>query len=387
MRDRIRVALFSELPTPYRWPVFERLLDRPELDLRIFFCSRTEKDRAFRFDFRPDERVRFLPVVTLSFLGRRTIHYHLNPSVFSVLARERFDVAVFPGYAMFASHAGETFCRARRLPYVIFSETTLLDRRPGAVRALKRLVVKPLVSGASAWLATGKLSAEYLASYGAEPEGIFRFPNTPDVEAFARGAVAAAPARAAFRARHGAAERPAVLFVARLIGVKRCDLLLDAAALLAREGTPIALWIAGDGAERPALERRAADLSLDGVRFLGSVATSALPELYGAADLFVLPSDHEPWGAVVLEAMACGLPVVASDRVGSAPDLVDDTTGAVFPAGDAAALADRLRRLLASPDRLRRMGDRAADRVREAGPDACVAGFLAAVQRAAGRRS
>ncbi len=64
VRTRPRVALLSELPTPYRWPIFARLLDREDLDLRIFFCAETESDRSWEFDFHPDRRVRFLPVRT-----------------------------------------------------------------------------------------------------------------------------------------------------------------------------------------------------------------------------------------------------------------------------------------------------------------------------------
>ena len=102
MRSVPRVALFSELPTPYRWPVFSAICERGDLDTRIFFCTRTEKDRQWQFDFHPGEETRFLPVRTASIAGRRTIHYHVNHTVFGELRRGLFDVVVFPGYAMFA---------------------------------------------------------------------------------------------------------------------------------------------------------------------------------------------------------------------------------------------------------------------------------------------
>ena len=374
-----RVALFSELPTPYRWPVFQRLLERAEFDLRIFFCARSEPDRDWDFDFRPDRRVRFLPVRTFSSTGRRTIHYHVNPTVFGELRRGRFDVVVFPGYAMFASHAGEGWCRAHGTPYVIFSETTRLDARSGAVRALKRAVVGPLVAGASAWLATGRLSREYLISYGAGDAAIFPFPNTPDVAGFQRGAAAARRDRMAVRAHYGATERPVVLFVGRLIGVKRVDLLIEAAGRLRGAAAEPAVWIAGDGADRGELMALARERGLSEVRFLGSVPTADLAGLYAAADLFVLPSDHEPWGAVTLEAAACGLPIVVSDRVGAGPDVVDTENGGVFPAGDAGALAALLGSLLADPAGLRRMGGLSSERMRTLGPDRCVESFGKAI--------
>ena len=381
--ERPRVALFSELPTPYRWPIFERLLERDDLDLRVFFCAETESDRSWKFDFRPDHRVRFLPVRTFTFGGRRTVHYHLNPTVLRELRRGRFDAVVLPGYAMSASQLGALYCRATGTPYVMFSETTHLDRRPGPLRLLKQLLVRPLISGARAWLATGILSRRYLVSYGAREDSVFFLPNTPDTAALSEEAGRRRPERDLLRAKLGAGPDPVVLFVARLIGVKRCDLLLDAARTLRERGRAFHLWIAGDGPERGVLERTASEYGLPEVRFLGNVDTSELPGLYAAADMFVLPSDHEPWGAVVCEAAACALPLVLSDRVGAAPDTVTDgENGFCFASGDPNALAGALERLLEDPEQRMRMGARSAERMKRYAHEHLVRQFLEALDRA-----
>jgi glycosyltransferase involved in cell wall biosynthesis len=120
------------------------------------------------------------------------------------------------------------------------------------------------------------------------------------------------------------------------------------------------------------------------VRFAGSRPWKELPALYAAADLFVLPSTFEPWGAVVAEALACGLPVVVADRVGCAPDLVQPgQNGWVVPAGDAGALAALLREALADPARLAAMGAASARLALDWGEDACLEAFVAAVEAAA----
>jgi len=380
---RPRVALLSELPTPYRWPIFKRLLERDDLHLRIFFCAKTESDRSWKFDFQPDHRVRFLPVRTITWEGRRTIHYHLNPSIVRELRRGGFDALVLPGYAMSASQLSALYCRLTKTPYVMFSETTQLDRRPGPVRLLKKLLVRPLIAGAKAWLATGSLSRRYLVSYGAREDGIFSFPNTPDVAALSAQARRHRPERDRLRAQLGAGPAPVILFVARLIGVKRCDLLLEAARGLRERGLAFSLWIAGDGPERIPLERTAREYGLTDVRFLGNVESSRLLALYASADLFVLPSDHEPWGAVVCEAAACGLPLVLSDQVGAAPDLVTDgESGYCFPSGDAGALQRALERLLEDPEQRKRMGARSAELVSVYTHEFLVRQFLLALDRA-----
>ncbi len=292
------------------------------------------------------------------------MHYHFNPTILRELSRGGFDAVVLPGYAMSASQFSALYCRVTRTPYVMFSETTHLDRRPGPVRLLKRLLVGPLISGAKAWLATGLLSRRYLVSYGAREDGVFFFPNTPDVAALGTEATRRRPERNRRRAELGAGDAPVILFVGRLIGVKRCDLLLMAAARLREQGRKFHVWIAGDGPERAALEESAVRLGLGETRFLGNIRSGELPAFYTAADVFVLPSDHEPWGAVVCEAAACGLPLVLSDRVGSAPDaVVDGQNGFCFPSGDHVALADALERLLADPGLRNRMGAESAVRV------------------------
>ena len=88
---------------------------------------------------------------------------------------------------------------------------------------------------------------------------------------------------------------------------------------------------------------------------------SKLPGVYAASSLLVLPSQNEAWGLVVNEAMACGLPVVVSDRVGSrlGIGIVPGVTGEVYPAGDVEALATILRGLLPDREKLGRMKDAA----------------------------
>ena len=120
----------------------------------------------------------------------------------------------------------------------------------------------------------------------------------------------------------------------------------------------------GDGEERSRLETLAQDRHLSGVRFLGFQNQSELPAFFALADVFVLPSRHEPWGLIVNEAMAAGCPVIASSDVGAAPDLVlDGVTGFTYPVGDVDALTDALARLLQHPATAARMGRAAAEHI------------------------
>jgi glycosyltransferase involved in cell wall biosynthesis len=122
--------------------------------------------------------------------------------------------------------------------------------------------------------------------------------------------------------------------------------------------------IVGDGEERGALERQAKENGLEGVRFCGFRNQSELPGFFDLATVFVLPSQHEPWGLIVNEVMNAARAVIVSDDVGCQPDLIEDgVEGCVFPAGDVAALTDALRRVLATPETAAAMGQRALAKI------------------------
>lgn len=163
---------------------------------------------------------------------------------------------------------------------------------------------------------------------------------------------------------------PVLLFVGRLVTRKGVDRLLDALARL--PDRPWRLEVVGFGPERDRLERTADALGLaDRVVFLGRVSDAELVDAYRRASAFVLPAtldergDTEGLGVVLLEAMAYGLPVLATARGGIVDVVVDGETG-LLVADEIDALAAGVTRLLDDPAAARRMGERGRARVREA---------------------
>jgi glycosyltransferase involved in cell wall biosynthesis len=161
-------------------------------------------------------------------------------------------------------------------------------------------------------------------------------------------------------ARNGT-RRPRLVAVGRLKAPKDFLTLVRAVAELPARACE--LVVVGDGPDREELEAEIRDLGLDGdVRLLGE--RSDVAELLAGADAFVLSSVSEGMPISVLEAMAAGLPVVAT-QVGGVPELVaDGETGFLVPPGEPQALADALRRLLADQDLRQRLGDAGLERVR-----------------------
>ncbi len=132
-----------------------------------------------------------------------------------------------------------------------------------------------------------------------------------------------------------------VLFAGKLAHVKGVDILLEAVKRYEDQDPKSVTLIVGDGDVRSELEAQAKALNLKTVRFLGNVLQPALCRLYNAADVSVVPSRSEGFGLVAVEAMACGIPVVASD-VGGLPGIVNDRVGALAKPEDPDSLAEAI---------------------------------------------
>jgi glycosyltransferase involved in cell wall biosynthesis len=191
---------------------------------------------------------------------------------------------------------------------------------------------------------------------------------------------------AALRASWGVSPNDVViLFSAKLQPWKRpLDLLRAFAKASLSNGI---LVFAGEGPLRPQLESEAANLGVASrVRFLGFVNQSQLPAVYTAADLLVLPSEFEPFGLVVNEAMCCARPVIASDRAGASRDLVAPVCpDFVFHCGDVDALAELIRKAAADPARLKELGRAALSHIQTWSPERNIAASAEAVRVAVSR--
>jgi glycosyltransferase involved in cell wall biosynthesis len=158
-------------------------------------------------------------------------------------------------------------------------------------------------------------------------------------------------------------EAPIVLFVGNLEPRKQVDVLLRALALV-RERVPGALLLvvgsgesAGAQDQTSRLQRLTAELGLStAVRFVGRLSEERLLDAYAAADVFALPSSSEAQGIVALEAMACGLTVVATAVGGLLGTIADGETGYLVPAGEVSSLAERLVEALSEADKRAAIG-------------------------------
>jgi glycosyltransferase involved in cell wall biosynthesis len=175
-----------------------------------------------------------------------------------------------------------------------------------------------------------------------------------------------------------------MLFVGRVVYQKGLDLLLEALAGLRH--IPWEVVVAGDGSQREPLSSRARDLGLaERIRFAGWLRGDEILQAYREANLFVFPSRHEGMPNAVLEAMAAGLPVIASRIAGNEELVVHGETGALVPSEDPGALQQALAALLPDSRHRAAMGAAGRKRVEERYTwDQVAAAYHGLVSRAAG---
>lgn len=303
----------------------------------------------------------------------------------AALAEIRPHAAAVNGWGDFGSVLTLRCCLRQQLPIVLMSESSAGDeRRTWIKESIKRRILRLCGSA----LVGGQSHAEYLAALGLSPERISTGYDVVDNLHFARGADAARANPEPHRRRLGVT-RNYFLASNRFIPKKNLLFLIRAFARYRASYRPTAagdeawnLVLLGDGPLRPEIERLVCELKVaEAVIRPGFRTYEELPAFYGLAGAFVHASTAEQWGLVVNEAMACGLPVIVSNRCGCARDLVQHSeNGFQFDPQDEAGLANFMTQITGNPARLAAMGQRSRELIENWAPDRFGLGLRAAAE-------
>ena len=381
-----RVAILVAAPTPYRDPLFERLARSADYDIQALYCCDHQLDQGWRISA-PLYPARFLRNLAPAVWHGWQLIGSINPGVRRELRAYRPDAVIVYGYASATTLLAILWASKHRIPVLMRSDSNLLDEegKPPLVLAVKRLFMRWLTSCVSGFLSVGTLNSRYWLRYGAKPEKIFLARYAVDNEYFCSQAARYRACREQIRDENDWRQRYLLLFVGRLAGEKGVDMLIEGVRRISKVRADIGLLIVGEGPERKSLEKRAQNLPQ--VFFLGFQDWNQLPRYYAAVDLFVLPSVREPWGLVVNEAMASGLPVLTTRKVGAAQDLIiEGQSGYSVPENDAEAMALAIDRACQSEERLRAMGGVAQQLIASWNYEATLSGFYQALASCLGSK-
>lgn len=368
----MRIAIIVNMVAPYTAPLFTKLAERAECELLVVSETLMERDRAWA----PETDLPFEHVLLESwtvdlaplaigsgFKTRFDTYFYVPKRPLAALRTFSPDVVIGGGGGIWSSPANIAALAARRWRDWAFVPWwgSFSRPKPTLPRRLAEPWVKTFMRTSDAWLVYGKRQARDVVELGADPARTVTAPIT-----------ALTPDRMPERPRSGRDGTTRFLFVGRFIERKGIDVLLDAFARV--EGGE--LWLVGDGPQRELVGAAAARDPR--IKALGQLQGEPLDDAYRETDVLVVPSLYEPWGLVVHEGLAHGLPVIVTDQVGAGDDLIDHgINGFVVSTGSSEGLAEAMRTISRwSPEQWQGAPARSQETLQAASIERGVEGFV-----------
>jgi len=279
----------------------------------------------------------------------------LIPGLFSTLIKTRFDIIHAHDFYAASSFYGAMASRAKGTPFILTQHNDQLPSK--VVNALLYLfdgytLGRYVLSHAQKIIALNTAIKAHLIAMGADENKIEIVPNAVDTRLFSPNC------KNLLETKWGIS-RPVILFVGRLVEDKGVKYLVRAFLEVVKEIPDAKLVIIGKGSEEKELKRLQESLGLPQIFFLGTVETKFMPNIYAGCDVLVLPSIHEPFGNVVIEAMAAGRPVIGSYVGGMKDTIAHGETGYHVQPGNSKQLSTYLVRLLENASLRKSLGENA----------------------------
>jgi len=372
------LAILADHPVQHFCPLYKELARNRSIGTTVIFANLKGAEAYFDKDFKKDiswgsEMLESFCYKNLDLPARpsfRQVWKRLAP----ILSNIRPNVVFVYGYSAPISRAAIAWARLRGTPLVMNSDSELRHPRPLLTQTAKKLVLPLLFRQCDRFFTVGNANEDYYLSYGVSRDKFVRTPFPIDSPIYDLAVRNREDIRKAVRSEIQVGESASlILTVGKLIPRKGFDDLILAFERTLEKPTSRKsyLLIAGDGPERTRLEALAARIAPN-VRFLGFVPVAVLPRFYVASDMYVHPSHADPHPLAVSEAIYCGLPVIASDRIGSigpTDDVSPGVNGWSYPCGDVGALAGLLAEIMKNPMQLEKAKEASLDIGRKHMPD------------------
>lgn len=385
---RCRLAILASHPIQYFTPVYRLLAAQADLDVRVFFCSdfgvanRYDKqfDRVLRWDW---DQLSGYDHVFLKNISpvRDTFNpmHAINPGAFGRLLGS-YDAVWMNGYMYPSNWLALAAVSIRRARLLLRSELRL-DRGRVARRSdpVRDWVVRKWITWSDALLYIGSANRDAYLHYGADERKLHFAPYSVDVHRYADPKLQDASLKLDLRRQLGIpGDAIVMLYAGKLVPRKHPERLLDVAEWTAsRRGHVV---MVGSGPLEVSLRAEATRRRITNITWLGFVNQSQLPRTYAVADVFVMPSELEPWGLVLNEAMAAGLAPIASRDVGATLDLIDHgRNGFCLDVCDGDSLREAVLTLTSNAVLRRSFGDAARARSLEFSYEATAGGIVHAL--------
>jgi glycosyltransferase involved in cell wall biosynthesis len=345
----MRLAIITSHPIQYNAPLFKMLASQPHLEVKVFYTLgkvfSTLKDKGFgkaiNWDIPLLDGYSYEFLINTS-LTPSTSHFKgiNNPNIIKSIEVYQPAAILIYGWS-FVSHLKVMRYFKNKVPIYFRGDSTLLDKQKNIKGLLRKIVLKWVYQYIDKAFYVGTNNKQYFLQHGVKEQSLVFAPHAIDNERF-KVDNSFADESELIRSRLRIPEQHTVfLFSGKFENKKSPLLLIKAFKKLNQER--LSLLLVGNGFLEGLMKEEARGCS--NIHFLPFQNQSKMPAIYRSADVFVLPSDGpgETWGLSVNEAMACGLPIITSDKVGCAVDLVmENVNGYIFESGKQEKLVEKL---------------------------------------------
>jgi glycosyltransferase involved in cell wall biosynthesis len=357
VKRKIRIAVLNSHPIQYFAPLYRFLNASPNLAITALYSTnyslRGGVDPGFGRAVTWD--IDLLSGYEAIFLGPRSatrtprgFFSLIVPQVWKEIRTGKYDVLWLYGHSYLVNLIALAAAKSCGVLVFMRSETHLGLKRGRLKTWIRKVLMRILYGLCDRCLAIGTENRRFYEAMGVEKDKLFLVPYSVDNARLMKESKQSSEQRQAVRSNLGIRlPGPIILYSAKLSRRKRPDDLIHAVSRLRARGLSFTLLMVGSGEFECELRRLATKLHIDNIVWAGFRNQSELPVIYGASDIFVLPSEDEPWGLAVNEAMCGGLPIVVAEGVGCASDLLKDgVNGFSFPPQNIDALVNALERLI-----------------------------------------
>jgi glycosyltransferase involved in cell wall biosynthesis len=349
----MNILWLTNIPSPYRVDFFNLLGERCQLT--VLFEKEKASDRNKNWG--TVEFKSFRGVILNGVSTGADNAFCLN--VASWLQKDKYNVIVVSNYSTPTGMLAIQILRCRKIPFVIEVDGGFAKNGLG----FKERIKKYLLGSAKYWLSSGKITTEYLIAYGAQKERIFWYPFTSLRQSEVARDISEISEKKQLRSELSISGERVVITVGQFIHIKGFDVLIKAWANM---DSCYTLLIIGGGELESEYRKSIEQLSLDNVMVIGFKQKEELFKYYKAADLFVLPTREDIWGLVVNEAMACGLPVITTDKCIAGVELIEDNVnGVIIPAENVEMLSKKVHDILSHEELLNKMAHNSLERIKD----------------------
>ena len=374
-----KLAYFVSHAIQYQVPLLKELSNHPEVNLKVYFLYDTSFEN--RVDIGFGKKIEW-DIPLLEGYDHEILPHDFsdgeisfsNPKnslgdVKKALLSQDWDAVWFHGYGYKALLYGIWLCARKSIPFFFRAESNLCCTSQGL---LKDIFIRWLVRKATGLLWISTDNYHYYKHYGAQDHQLFFVPYAVDNAFFQEKTEFS-------KIGLNKKNRPVILYASKFIKRKHAPMLLEA---FLESDIDAELWFIGDGEDMSRLQEILShDQAQKIVKLLGFKNQTELPGYFAQCDVFVLPSEKEPFGLIINEVMNASKAIITTNEVGSARDLIKDgENGWVINAGDKNALKEALVKAIANKEQLQAMGQKSLDRINKWSYKEDICGIVAALK-------